>query len=742
MATAKITLTYNTESNGDTSAKIKITMKYYGNGISFNNEPCTGTITFNGTTKSFTHKFATDTSAQTMGSAEFTVSKTHSSQTLQASGRFNTGVSIGTLTDTCSVSVSAKTHYTIKYSANGGSDVPSSQTKWHGESLKLSTTKPTREGYSFKNWKGSNGDTYASGATTNYNGNLTLTAQWTAQTYTISYNANGGTGAPSSQTKVHGESLKLSTTKPTRTGYSFKNWLGSNGDYYASGATTSYNGNLTLTAQWEAQKYTLTFNANGGNVSTSTKTVTYDSAYGTLPTPTRTGYTFNGWYTSKTEGTQVKSSDTCKGNATVYAHWTERTATLIYQNGGHGEAPEPVEMKYTEEITAASISERGYVFNGWQDSTGTIYQIGAIIKKANVIPSAKTLTAQWVQAYVAPTLSDLSVIRGEKQGNNFIPLSSGEEVQVSFTWTAGKDTNGTHSTKIDVIIDDSATPAFSETRVGESGAEKFTLSGSYEIGNTAKISVKITDSDSTSNVASKEMEIPKGGFPVHISKSGKQIALFGLCDDDPANDEDILILNGKLQAQDAVFSEGLQAQSAVFGEFNVEDPNGDYSVIVGNGNSSSKSNALALDNNGALHLKGDVYAGCNNDSTDGRKLVSASTNSGEGTKVVPNGTDLTPLATIKNLSAGTYLLIGLARFESNSNGRRGLAWGSERYNYYNHSLVVAPPVNGFATRMQSTAIITITESDPPMTIYLKGYHTAGANVQLSVSYYWRYIKLT
>lgn len=681
MATAKITLTYSTESNGDTSAKIKITMKYYGNGISFNNEPCTGTITFNGTTKSFTHTFTTSTSAQTMGSAEFTVTKTHSSQTLQASGRFNTGVSIGTLTDTCNVSISAKTHYTIKYSANGGSGAPSSQTKWHGESLKLSTTKPTREGYSFKNWKGSNGDTYTSGATTNYNGNLTLTAQWTAQTYTISYNANGGTGAPSSQTKVHDESLKLSTTKPTRTGYSFKNWKGSNNDYYASGATTNYNGNLTLTAQWEAQKYTLTFNANGGNVSPSTKTVTYNSEYGTLPTPTRTGYTFNGWYTSKTGGSKVESSDTCTGNATVYAHWTEKHATLTYQTGEQGTtAAITVTMYYSDKIVAReAFTAAGYVFNGWKDnSTGKIYQPKAIIKNANVVPSAKTLTAQWVQAYVAPTLSDLSVIRGEEQNGNFVPLSSGNTVQVSFAWSAGKDTSSTHRTKIDVVTDDSATP-ISREKTASDGDESFILSNSYEIGNTAKVSVTITDADSTSNVVSKEMEIPKGGFPVHISKSGKQIALFGLCDDEPADDEDTLILNGKMQAQGAVFS-------------------------------------------------------------NNKKLVSASTTTGSGTKSnMASGTNLSNLAELTLPDKGVYILVGLARFASNANGRRGLTWGLSATGNYDHSLVVVPPVSGAITRIQSVALVTATSDN--YKVYLNAYHTAGSGTKLNVDYYWRYIKL-
>ena len=81
-------------------------------------------------------------------------------------------------------------------------------------------------------------------------------------------------------------------------------------------------GNTTVYAQWTPIKYTLTFNANGGSVSTASSSIAYGSAYGTLPTPTRTGYTFNGWFTASSGGTKVSSSTTMgAGNTTVYAQW-------------------------------------------------------------------------------------------------------------------------------------------------------------------------------------------------------------------------------------------------------------------------------------------------------------------------------------------------------------------------------------------------------------------------------------
>ena len=163
----------------------------------------------------------------------------------------------GTMYASTTVSVPARSSYTISYNANGGAGAPSSQTKWYGENLTLSSTKPTRTGYSFQGWATSASATtaaYASGASYTANAGANLYAVWKANTYTISYNANGGTGAPSSQTKTYDVTLKISSTKPTRTNYNFKGWSTSASATtatYAAGGNYTANTNTTLYAVWE-----------------------------------------------------------------------------------------------------------------------------------------------------------------------------------------------------------------------------------------------------------------------------------------------------------------------------------------------------------------------------------------------------------------------------------------------------------------------------------------------------------
>ncbi|MCQ2391533.1 MAG: InlB B-repeat-containing protein, partial [Kiritimatiellae bacterium] len=109
----------------------------------------------------------------------------------------------------------------------------------------------------------------------------------------------------------------------------------SSGSYYTSPAPQVHNRHgedfvLTVSGPPSPVSYTVTFNANGGSCGMSSKTVTNGSTYGTLPTPTRSGYTFAGWYTSSSGGTQVTSSTTVSltANQTLYAHWTAASITL------------------------------------------------------------------------------------------------------------------------------------------------------------------------------------------------------------------------------------------------------------------------------------------------------------------------------------------------------------------------------------------------------------------------------
>ena len=156
-----------------------------------------------------------------------------------------------------SVSVPAWTSYAIKYNANGGGGAPGNQTKWKDQTLKLSTTKPTRTGYSFLGWSTSSSATsatYSAGGSYTSNAAVTLYAVWKANTYTVKYNANGGTGAPGNQTKTYGKTLTLSNTKPTRTNSTFKGWgtsASATTVAYAAGGSYTANAAVTLYAVWQ-----------------------------------------------------------------------------------------------------------------------------------------------------------------------------------------------------------------------------------------------------------------------------------------------------------------------------------------------------------------------------------------------------------------------------------------------------------------------------------------------------------
>ena len=193
------------------------------------------------------------------------------------------------------------------------------------------------------------------------------------KTYNVYYNANGGTDTPYEQTKIHGTNLQLSNTVPNRQGYIFLGWADNNSNStnaaYPAGGTFTGNYNTTLYAVWKPATYLVTFDANGGTTPTASKSVTYNSTYGTLPTPTRTGYTFKGWFTAASGGTQVKDSTnvTITANQTLYAQWEKNIYTISYNvNGGDGTIEQQsADYGVNIDITSVKPTREGYSFLGW-----------------------------------------------------------------------------------------------------------------------------------------------------------------------------------------------------------------------------------------------------------------------------------------------------------------------------------------------------------------------------------------
>lgn len=166
----------------------------------------------------------------------------------------------------------------VVFDANGGSGAPASQTKTYGGIIYITTDTPTRPGYTFSSWNtesNGSGTPYAPGQAYGYDQDgdpVTLFAQWTPNTYTITYDANGGTGAPSATTYTYTDdatsTVKLDSNHPRLEGYKFLGWSTAKDDTveYEAGADFHRNiaTNTTLYAVWEVNNYTITFHVNGG----------------------------------------------------------------------------------------------------------------------------------------------------------------------------------------------------------------------------------------------------------------------------------------------------------------------------------------------------------------------------------------------------------------------------------------------------------------------------------------------
>ena len=193
----------------------------------------------------------------------------------------------------------------------------------------------TRANYVFHGWMAS-GDASASYNETTkvftFTGNATLTANWNAGTYTITYDLDGGTVATANPTTYTVETATFTLNNPTKAGYDFAGWTGSNGTTPQTTVTIAKGstGNKSYKANWTAKTLTVTLDPQGGSVSKETITVTFNQAYGTIPDASKGGYTFAGWFTQASGGSQVTETTvvTNPANHTLYAHWTAIRPTV------------------------------------------------------------------------------------------------------------------------------------------------------------------------------------------------------------------------------------------------------------------------------------------------------------------------------------------------------------------------------------------------------------------------------
>lgn len=301
--------------------------------------------------------------------------------------------------------------YKITYNANGGPKAPNQQTKIYQQSITLDSTVPLRTGYDFVNWNtkaDGTGKTYNPGDVYNTDAHLTLYAQWNIHKYPITYNANGGSSAPDSQLKLFDIDLTLTSAEPKKTGYKFVSWNTSSdgtGTSYPSGGVYKENTAVSLYAQWEPCKYTITFYPMGGTCDTETKVVTYDSTYGTLPAVSKAGYTFSGWYTSSAGGTLISSGDkvSITSDKVLYAGFNPITYKVTFNSNGGNCSTSSKDVKYNTEYGALPTASRaGYTFTGWFTSSDGGFQVTS--KSVMKSIGDQTVYAGWLPVRYAVTL--------------------------------------------------------------------------------------------------------------------------------------------------------------------------------------------------------------------------------------------------------------------------------------------------------------------------------------------------
>ena len=267
----------------------------------------------------------------------------------------------------------------ISFDANGGSVDTASKTVTYYSTYGNLPTPAARTGYTFDGWYTAKdgGTQVTSNTIVATSAGSTLYAHWTANKYTVTFDENGGDTPSKASQSVTYDSTYGTLATVTRTGYTFDGWYtaASGGTKVTSTTKVSTTGDRTLYAHWTANKYTVTFDENGGDTpSKASQFVTYDSTYGTLATVTRTGYTFDGWYTAASGGAKVTSTTkvSTAGNHTLYAHWTVNKYTITFSGAVSGSQSADYTYKQTGTIAfpqAADQTGSGKYFTGWKLTT-------------------------------------------------------------------------------------------------------------------------------------------------------------------------------------------------------------------------------------------------------------------------------------------------------------------------------------------------------------------------------------
>lgn len=284
--------------------------------------------------------------------------------------------------------------YNVTYDEQGGSSV-SDGTFTHGGSLSY-PANPTKNGYTFQGWfdASSGGNLKTASAVAAANASTTLYAQWSANTYNVTYDEHGGSSV-SDTSYVFGNTFAFPAT-PTKTGHTFLGWF----DAVSGGTSLSVSSvygraaDSALHAQWNGNTYNVTYDEHGGST-VSDGSYVYGNILSFPPAPTKTGHTFLGWFDTASGGSDLSAATVSArvSNSALHAQWSANTYNVTYDEHG-GSTVSDGNYVYGNTLVFPSAPTRsGYNFAGWfaAASGGSALTASAVSAGTSNV----TLHAQW-----------------------------------------------------------------------------------------------------------------------------------------------------------------------------------------------------------------------------------------------------------------------------------------------------------------------------------------------------------